>query len=212
MTAKCEFFHIIQFLVVPLVGEVQAFTERSGKLATIVHFQRSRLGLGLYRSVIWAAGLKKNMGPQQCRRDWAIKTFQRCQNNPARKLRGYEGCHSNVLQLPQLTTGPAANPTLNHSLTEHTQAKMSQTCTLSAARTLLWRRREGCLFASSHLQTAAPASLIHLHLRPVSWDEWGGDRRRDTIRAPCVSTAWIHTSSSKSHLFIQTMLQPMALS
>lgn len=212
-------FRLIQFLVSSLAN-----FKLSPKHQGISHdcsftVQPSHLGLEFYRS-----------RSQQCWLDWTIKTFQRCQNNLPRKLRRNKGCHSkrwgNLLLLPQLAGGPAVNPTLHHSFTSTHKQRCHKRARSSGDAGVL-------SFATSHLQMATSRShgnirdsslsaaqrkaiLGHPALHPsafktsgLRWMRWG--QKRDTIRAPCVSTAWIHTSSSMSHLFIQTILQPMAL-
>lgn len=144
--------------------------------------------------MIWAARLKKNMGPQQCRRDWAVKTFQRCQNNPPRKLRGYKGCHSKrrgscrssqlaLLLIPHLTIHSQVHTSTDVTNMDafgsaHTPLETPGRCRLHP-RTSRRQPAAHTAFSVNHSSawhTATQSSVIHLHLRPLAWDEWGGDR------------------------------------
>lgn len=207
-------FHLIQFLVFML----QTLTETSGKLATIVHLQRSNLGLGLYRSMIWAVD-----STRQSKHFSAAKTIY--QGSCVRTkvvIRSAEAtccsCPSSQLALlliPHLTIHSQAH-TSKDAATVH--AFCSARAPLETpGRCLLhphasrWQPAAHTANHPSARRNAKQSSVIqrciHLHLRPLAWDEWGGERSVTLL----VSTARIHTSSSKSPLFIQPILQPMAL-
>lgn len=98
-------------------------------------------------------------------------------------------------QLPQLPTGPAANPTLNHSLPStreqrcHKHGRFRQCARSSGdSRTLLFfgilTPPDGSQPLTRHYpeitrQRGTPQtqpSVIHLHFRPLAWDGWGGER------------------------------------
>lgn len=194
MTAKCEF--------IPLNPVVCFYTcwlssNFHWKIREISH--DCSFTAFLFRIRTWqindlSSGVKKNMGPQQCRRDWAVKTFQRCQNNPPRKLRGYKGCHSKrwgscrssqlaLLLIPHLTIHSQVHTSKDVTNTDafssaHTPLETPGRCLLHPRTS---RRQPAAHTAlsvnhSSAWHTAAQSSVIHLHLRPLAWDEWGGDR------------------------------------
>lgn len=203
-------FHLIQFLVFML----QTLTETSGKLATIVHLQRSNLGLGLYRSMIWAVD-----STRQSKHFSAAKTIY--QGSCVRTKVVIRSAEATCCSCPSSQLALLLIP----HLTIHSQAKMPPPCTLSAARAPLetpgrcllhphasrWQPAAHTANHPSARHNAKQSSVIqrciHLHWRPLAWDEWGGERSVTLL----VSTARIHTSSSKSPLFIQPILQPMAL-
>lgn len=183
-------FHLIQFLVFML----QTLTETSGKLATIVHLQRSNLGLGLYRSMIWAVdstGRSKHFS--------AAKTIYQgsCVRTKVviRSAEATCSCPSSQLA-----------PLLIPHLTIHSQAHTSKdAATVHAFCSARSSGDTGALpFASSRLQMAASRShgksspsapqrkaiLRHPALHPsafktsgLRWMRWGEEC--DTISEHC---------------------------
>lgn len=184
-------FHLIQFLVCML----QTLTETSEKLAKIVHLQRSNLGLGLYRSMIWAVD-----STRQSKHFSAAKTI--CQGSCVRTKVVIRSAEATCCSCPSSRLALLLIPHLTIHSQTHTSKDAATAHAFCSARS---SGDTGALpFASSRLQMAASRShgksslsapqrqaiLRHPALHPsafktsgLRWMRWGEER--DTISEHC---------------------------